>query len=72
MAIKTVSVTEAQSNLNELLSMVGQGTEILVTEGTTPVACFISPGKMLSGNSGLAATAPSTIEPLPEGFWFGA
>jgi hypothetical protein len=38
MQIRTVDVNEAQANLRELLCLVLEGTEIVLTEGDTPLA----------------------------------
>jgi hypothetical protein len=35
MSAKTVDLREAQANLKDLLSLVAQGTEIVLTDGTT-------------------------------------
>lgn len=37
MQIRTVDVNEAQANLRELLCLVLEGTEIVLTEGDTPL-----------------------------------
>ena len=41
MLTKTVDVSEAQTHLKELLSLVLEGTEIVLTEGSTPIARFV-------------------------------
>ena len=41
MLTKTVDVREAQTNFQELLSLVREGTEIVLTEGTTPLARLV-------------------------------
>lgn len=40
MLTKTVEVSEAQTRLKELLALVLEGTEIVLTEGSTPIARF--------------------------------
>ncbi len=41
MPTKTVDVREAQLSLEELLSLVRGGTEIVLTEGSTPLARLV-------------------------------
>lgn len=41
MPTKTVEVREAQLSLEELLSLVRGGTEIVLTEGSTPLARLV-------------------------------
>jgi antitoxin (DNA-binding transcriptional repressor) of toxin-antitoxin stability system len=38
MTTKTIDVQEAEASLQELLSLVREGTEIIFTEGDTPLA----------------------------------
>jgi antitoxin (DNA-binding transcriptional repressor) of toxin-antitoxin stability system len=38
MPAKTVDVREAQTRLTELLSLVAEGTEVILTQGDTPLA----------------------------------
>ena len=42
MPTKTVDVREAQISLQELLALVRGGTEIVFTEGNTPLARLVS------------------------------
>jgi len=76
MLTKTVDVSEAQTHLKELLSLVLEGTEIVLTKDSTPVARFVpvaSPTTMrVAGlHSGAIWTSDDFDEPLPEGFWTG-
>jgi antitoxin (DNA-binding transcriptional repressor) of toxin-antitoxin stability system len=41
MPTKTVDVREAQLSMEELLSLVRGGTEIVLTEGSTPLARLV-------------------------------
>jgi prevent-host-death family protein len=77
MQTKTVDVHEAQAHLAELLALVTAGTEIILTEGNTPLARIVSmPGATTPRVAGLHRSAISTSEnfdePLPEEFWTGA
>ena len=76
MLTKTVDVSEAQSNLKELLSLVQIGTEIVLTEGSTPVARLVP--IVSSDTPPQAGLHPGAIwvsddfdQPLPEDFWTG-
>jgi prevent-host-death family protein len=74
MSAKTVELREAQANLKDLLTLVAQGTEIVVTDGTIPVARLV-PVKSCSTprTAGLHAGAIWSSEdfdhPLPDTFW---
>lgn len=41
MPTKTINVLEAQMSLQELLSLVLKGAEIVLTEGSTPLARLV-------------------------------
>jgi antitoxin (DNA-binding transcriptional repressor) of toxin-antitoxin stability system len=74
MLTKTVDVRETQANLQELLSLVREGTEIVLTEGTTPLARLVpmvsSPTQRVAGlHAGAIWTSEDFDEPLPEEFW---
>jgi len=75
MQTKTVDVHEAQAHLVELLSLVTAGTEIILTEGSTPLARIVP---MTEATPRVAGLHPGAIwtskdfdEPLPEEFWTG-
>jgi prevent-host-death family protein len=77
MRTKTVDVHEAQAHLAELLALVTAGTEIILTEGSTPLARIVSvPGATTPRVAGLHPgaiwTSEDFDEPLPEEFWAGA
>lgn len=74
MLTKTVDVRETQANLQELLSLVREGTEIVLTEGTTPLArlvpIVVSPAQRVAGlHAGAIWTSEDFDEPLTEEFW---
>lgn len=76
MFTKTVDVREAQANLKELLSMVFAGTEIVLTEGNTPLARLVpialpTTPRMAGLHPGAIWTSDDFDEPLPEDFWVG-
>jgi antitoxin (DNA-binding transcriptional repressor) of toxin-antitoxin stability system len=71
---KTVDIHEAQAHLAELLSVVTAGTEIILTEGRTPLARIVpmegAPTPRVAGlHLGAIWTSEDFDEPLPEEFW---
>jgi antitoxin (DNA-binding transcriptional repressor) of toxin-antitoxin stability system len=73
MTTKTIPVQEAEANFKELLSLVREGTEVILMEGDTPLARLtlvesnwripdLHPGGWMSDDFD---------EPLPEEFWLG-
>ena len=75
MQTKTVDVHEAQTHLVELLSLVTAGTEIILTEGSTPLARIVpmagAPPRVAGLHPGAIWTSADFDEPLPEEFWTG-
>ena len=76
MLTKMVDVQEAQTNLQELLSLVSKGTEIVLTEGTIPLARLVpislpSTPRVAGLHTGAIWTSEDFDEPLPEDFWTG-
>ena len=74
MLTKTVDVREIHTSLQELLSLVREGTEIVLTEGTTPLArvvpIVLPPAQRVAGlHAGAIWTSEDFDEPLPEEFW---
>ncbi len=77
MQTKTVDVHEAQTHLVELLSLVTTGTEIILTEGSTPLARIVpiagaTTPRVAGLHLGTIWTSEDFDEPLPEEFWTGA
>ena len=77
MQTKTVDVHEAQAHLTELLALVTAGTEIILTEGSTPLARIVSIAgattpRVASLHPGAIWTSEDFDESLPEEFWTGA
>jgi antitoxin (DNA-binding transcriptional repressor) of toxin-antitoxin stability system len=76
MVIKTVAVEEFSAHLGELLSLLKEGTEIVLTEGDKPLARIVpvegEPGNRTPGLlPGSMQTTPDFDEPLPDQFWLG-
>ncbi|NOT55192.1 MAG: toxin-antitoxin (TA) system antitoxin [Deltaproteobacteria bacterium] len=74
MLTKTVDVQETQASLQDLLSLVREGNEIVLTEGATPLARMVpivlSPAQRVAGlHAGAIWTSEDFDTPLPEEFW---
>ncbi len=77
MQTKTVDVHKAQTQLVELLSLVTAGTEIILTEGSTPLARIVpmtetTTPRVAGLHPGAVWTSDDFDEPLPEEFFTGA
>lgn len=73
---KAVEVQEAQSHLKEILSLVGTGIEVLITEGDTPIARLLPvepeySSRVAGLHKGAIWTSGDFDAPLPETFWTG-
>jgi len=75
MATKTIDISESQTNLTEMLSLVRTGTEIILTEGNKAIARLIpiesDRPRVLGLHSGSVWMSDDFDEPLPEEFWTG-
>jgi prevent-host-death family protein len=76
MQTKTVEVQEAQASLDELLELVREGVEIILTEGGTPLARLtpVETGQRILGlhaHLGEAWMSDDFDDGLPDEFWFG-
>ena len=74
MTTKTIDVHGAQVQLDDLLSFVGQGIEIILTGGDKPLARLIpiSPHvttRVAELNQGAIWTSDDFDDPLPDEFW---
>ncbi len=73
MSDKTVSAEEAQAQLKDLLDLVREGDEVLISEGDkvfariAPVKKRRTPGRL----RGSVRMAADFDDPLPDSFWFG-
>jgi prevent-host-death family protein len=77
MPIKTIEVRHTQKYLKELLSLVVKGTEIILTQGNTPIARLV-PIATSPAAPRVAGLHPGAIwmnddfdEPLSDEFWLG-
>jgi antitoxin (DNA-binding transcriptional repressor) of toxin-antitoxin stability system len=72
MSTKTVDVRGVRKDLKDLLTLVVTGTEVVFTEGDTPIARLIAAGDRVAGlHAGAAWTSTDFDAPLPDGFWVG-
>lgn len=78
MSTETIDVQEAQINLSELISRVMAGTEIILTEGTTPLVRLVPVGqpshapRVAGLHSGAIIMEDDFDTPLPDDFWTGS
>lgn len=77
MSTKMIDVQDAQRQLAELVSFAQQGNEVIIAEGTTPLARLVAvvpltkprvPGLHL----GAMRMHSDFNDPLPDDFWTGA
>lgn len=74
MPTKTVDIQETRTNLHDLLSLVREGVEIVLTEGATPLARLApiaapTTPRVAGLHAGAIWTSEDFDEPLPEEFW---
>ncbi|MBF0111131.1 MAG: toxin-antitoxin (TA) system antitoxin [Desulfamplus sp.] len=73
MLMKTINISETEANIKDLLSIVVEGTEIIITENKIPLARITpvikSTPRKAGLHSGLIWTSEDFDEPLPESFW---
>jgi len=72
MPAKTIDIRNDRTDLDNLLSLIAEGMEVLLTDGDTPVARLVPIGKRVAGlHAGAIWTSEDFDEPLPEEFWTG-
>ncbi len=74
MQTKTIDVRDAQTRLPELLSLVADGAEIILTEGSTPLARLVplapfTKPRVPGLHAGAIWTSEDFDEPLSEDSW---
>ncbi len=75
----TIDVNEAQQQLSKLLELAKAGNEVIIAEGSTPVARLtaIAPASVqrqprVAGlHQGAAWVSEDFDQPLPDEFWMG-
>ncbi len=77
MPTKTVEIQQTKMYLKELLALVVKGTEVVLTQGDTPIARLV-PIAALPTTPRVAGlhldaiwTSTDFDKPLPEEFWMG-
>lgn len=76
MTTKTVDLGEAQSHLTELVALVKEGAEVIITEDGTPLARLLpmvvaTKPRVAGLNPGAIWVSDDFDEPLPDEFWLG-
>ncbi len=82
MAVKTVTIEEAQTHLPELLALVGQGKEVVITKGKEPLAKLTplsqpkedetQAQRVFGEYKGEIWVSDDFDVPLPDEFWLGS
>jgi antitoxin (DNA-binding transcriptional repressor) of toxin-antitoxin stability system len=70
-------IAEAQERLKELISLAAGGSEVVIVDGSKPVAKLVAIPQAarvrIAGlNAGSAWIAPDFDDPLPDSFWLGS
>lgn len=78
MLTQTIDVAKAQMSIKELLSLLNQDTEIVLTDGNTPIARLLPVNPPISNSTRIPDLHPNAIiigedfdEPLSDEFWLG-
>ncbi len=73
MTIKTVEIQEAQTRLKELLELAREGTEIILVEGSIPLARLVpvESGQRIPDLHPGGWMSDDFTDPLPDEFWTG-
>ncbi|MBF0228787.1 MAG: toxin-antitoxin (TA) system antitoxin [Desulfamplus sp.] len=73
MLTKMINIKDIQTNINDLLLIALEGTEIIFTENNIPLARLTPMANSISRQAGLHKgviwTSEDFDEPLPESFW---
>lgn len=75
MSTTMVEMQEAQHRLSELVSLAQQGNEVILADGSTPVARLVAvvqdKSRIAGLNAGSMHMRDDFSELLPDNFWFG-
>lgn len=72
MLTRTIDVKKKPPDLKGLLSLVADGTEVILTEGNTPIARLAPIGNRVAGlHAGAIWTSEDFDDHLPDEFWAG-
>ncbi len=73
MTITIVDVHKEKKSIKELLSLLENGSEIILAEGDAPIARLVAIGRRVPGlHEGAMWASPDFDEPLPEDLWTGS
>ena len=73
---KTIDIHTSQINLDDVVSLVRKGTEIVLTDASIPIARMIPVSQPSSArtpglHTGAIHTSDDFDEPIPDEFWMG-
>ncbi len=73
---KTIDIGDKQLQVSDLLSIVKEGIEVILTDGATPLARLVpvsqpATQRIAGLNPGSIWTSDDFDEPLPDEFWTG-
>ncbi|MFH1975718.1 MAG: toxin-antitoxin (TA) system antitoxin [Pseudomonadota bacterium] len=72
MLTKTIDIKKKPPDIKVLLSLVADGTEIVLTDNDIPIARLVQIGKRVAGlHAGAIRISEDFDEPLPDEFWVG-
>jgi prevent-host-death family protein len=70
-----VEIHEAQNRLKELINLVTEGNEVILTEGKTPLARLVALSPQVARipnlHPGAIQVSDDFDDPLPDEFWLG-
>ena len=71
---KTVDVSVAQMSVQELLTLLNEGADVLLTNGNNPIARLVpivqeNPPRIAGLHLGAISTSDDFDEPLTDEFW---
>jgi prevent-host-death family protein len=69
MAMTTVTIHQAKTNLSKLIERAKAGEEIIIAKGREPVA-RLEPIKSKTGRRGVYGILKDKVGPLPDSFFF--
>lgn len=78
MLTQTIDIAKVQMSINELLLLLKENPEIVLTDGEIPIARLLSVAPNSSNSPRIPDLHPNAIiisndfdEPLPDEFWLG-
>ena len=78
MSIKSVTMQEAEGHLDELLALVVQGEEVIITKDDQPCAKLVAvplipkTPRAFGQHTGKAWMSEDFNAPMPDNFWLGS